>query len=115
MPDLPLLTPTADQLAWQQRRLGLFFHVGVNTYFGQEWSDGTLPASAFDPTELDLGNEDDMQTLRRELKAPGPERLFYVADGFRAGMSVEEIHALSFIDPWFLDRIEEGGFRAVRA
>src|SRR5687767_2708017 len=61
----------------------------------------------FDPTELDLGNEDDMQTLRRELKAPGPERLFYVADGFRAGMSVEEIHALSFIDPWFLDQIEE--------
>src|SRR5687767_14817949 len=58
----------------------------------------------FDPTELDLGNEDDMQTLRRELKAPGPERLFYVADGFRAGMSVEEIHALSFIDPWFLDQ-----------
>ena len=54
MPDLPLLTPTADQLAWQQRRLGLFFHVGVNTYFGKEWSDGTLPASAFDPTGLDV-------------------------------------------------------------
>ena len=61
----------------------------------------------FDPTGLDLGNEDDLQTLRREMKAPGPERLFYVADAFRAGMSVEEIHALSFIDPWFLDQIEE--------
>ena len=61
----------------------------------------------FDPTGLDLGNEDDLQTLRREMKAPGPERLFYVADAFRAGMSVEEIHALSFIDPWFLDQIEQ--------
>ncbi|WP_372014250.1 carbamoyl-phosphate synthase large subunit [Pseudoxanthomonas sp. 10H] len=61
----------------------------------------------FDPTGLDLGNEDDLATLRRELKAPGPERLFYVADAFRAGMSVEDIHALSFIDPWFLDQIEE--------
>ncbi|KAF1017287.1 MAG: Carbamoyl-phosphate synthase large chain [Stenotrophomonas maltophilia] len=61
----------------------------------------------FDPTDLDLGSEDDLQTLRRELKAPGPERLFYVADAFRAGMSVEEIFALSFIDPWFLDQIEE--------
>ncbi|MBH1835889.1 carbamoyl-phosphate synthase large subunit [Stenotrophomonas maltophilia] len=61
----------------------------------------------FDPTGLDLANEEDLQTLRRELKAPGPERLFYVADAFRAGMSVEEIYALSFIDHWFLDQIEE--------
>ncbi|MBN6151089.1 carbamoyl-phosphate synthase large subunit [Xanthomonas sp. AmX2] len=60
-----------------------------------------------DPTGLDLGSEDDMAALRRELKAPGPERLFYVADGFRAGMSVEQVHELSFIDPWFLDQIED--------
>ena len=61
----------------------------------------------FDPTGLDLADADDLATLRRELKAPGPERLFYVADAFRAGMGVEDIHALSFIDPWFLDQIEE--------
>lgn len=60
-----------------------------------------------DPTGLDLADEDDLATLRRELKAPGPERLFYVADAFRAGMSVEQVHALSFIDPWFLDQMEE--------
>src|SRR5690606_35034653 len=48
----------------------------------------------FDPTGLDLADEEDLATLRRELKAPGPERLFYVADAFRAGMGVEEIHAL---------------------
>ncbi|WP_374013660.1 carbamoyl-phosphate synthase large subunit [Pseudoxanthomonas koreensis] len=61
----------------------------------------------FDPTGLDLASEDDLAVLRRELKAPGQDRLFYVADAFRAGMSVEDIHALSFIDPWFLDQIEE--------
>ena len=60
-----------------------------------------------DPTGLDLSSEDDLAELRRELKSPGPERLFYVADAFRAGMSVEQVHALSFIDPWFLDQIEE--------
>jgi CheY-like chemotaxis protein len=60
-----------------------------------------------DPTGLNLADEDDLAKLRRELKAPGPERLFYVADAFRAGMSVEEVHGLSFIDPWFLDQIEE--------
>jgi carbamoyl-phosphate synthase large subunit len=60
-----------------------------------------------DPTGLDLVDEDDLVKLRRELKEPGPERIFYLADAFRAGMSVEEVHALSFVDPWFLDQIEE--------
>src|SRR6187399_729665 len=59
-----------------------------------------------DPTGLDIASEDGLATLRREMKEPGPERLFYVADAFRAGMSVEDVHALSFIDPWFLDQIE---------
>jgi len=54
VPDLPPLTPTADQLAWQSQQLGMFFHYGINTYFGKEWSDGTLPAAAFDPTALDV-------------------------------------------------------------
>ncbi|QWF19381.1 carbamoyl-phosphate synthase large subunit [Lysobacter capsici] len=60
-----------------------------------------------DPTGLDLSNELDMVKLRRELKEPGPERMFHIGDAFRAGMSVEDVHALSFVDPWFLDQIEE--------
>ena len=60
----------------------------------------------FDPTGLDLANADDIALLKRELQAPGPERLFFVGDAFRAGMSVEEVFALSHIDPWFLDQIE---------
>ena len=63
--------------------------------------------SGLDPTGLDLSDADDMTVLRREMKEPSPERLFHVADAFRAGMSVEDVHALSFIDPWFLDQIEE--------
>jgi carbamoyl-phosphate synthase large subunit len=61
----------------------------------------------FDPTGLDLHDADDLATLRREVREPGPERLFYLADAFRAGLSVEDVHALSFVDPWFLDQIEE--------
>ena len=60
-----------------------------------------------DPTGLDLASEDGLLALRRELKEPGPERIFHIADAFRAGMSVEDVHALSFVDPWFLDQIEE--------
>jgi carbamoyl-phosphate synthase large subunit len=60
-----------------------------------------------DPTGLDLASDDGRATLKRELKEPGPERMFHIGDAFRAGMSVEDVHALSFVDPWFLDQIEE--------
>ncbi|WP_407351660.1 carbamoyl-phosphate synthase large subunit [Luteimonas sp. R10] len=60
-----------------------------------------------DPTGLDLGSEEGLTALRREVKEPGPDRMFHLADAFRAGMSVEDVHALSFVDPWFLDQIEE--------
>ena len=61
-----------------------------------------------DPTGLDLRSEDGLIELRRELKEPGPERLFYVADAFRAGMSAwRTCTSCRFIDPWFLDQIEE--------
>jgi len=59
-----------------------------------------------DPTGLTLSDADDLARLRREVKEAGPERIFYLADAFRAGMSVEDVHALSFVDPWFLDQIE---------
>ena len=49
----------------------------------------------------------DREVLERELGAPGPERIWYVGDAFALGMSVEEVHALTRIDPWFLDQIEE--------
>ncbi|HHW4678615.1 MAG TPA: carbamoyl-phosphate synthase large subunit [Xylella sp.] len=58
-------------------------------------------------TGLDLTSEDDLIVLKRELKVPGAERLFYVADAFRAGFGVAEVYALSHIDPWFLDQIED--------
>ncbi len=45
--------PTPQQLRWQQDELGVFFHFGINTFFDAEWSDGSLPAAGFNPTQLD--------------------------------------------------------------
>ncbi len=59
---------------------------------------------------LDLAviSDDDLKTkLRHELKMPGPERLWYVADAFRAGWTMDEVHEFSRIDPWFLVQIED--------
>ncbi|NNC25073.1 hypothetical protein HKX41_13110, partial [Salinisphaera sp. USBA-960] len=44
-----------------------------------------------DPTGLDLSSEADLTALKRELKEPGPERMFYIGDAFRAGLSVEDV------------------------
>ena len=49
----------------------------------------------------------DREAIVAELSAPGPERIWYVADAMRVGMSVEEIFNLSKIDPWFLTQIED--------
>ena len=49
----------------------------------------------------------DRDTMEAEMGNPGAERIWYVADAMRAGMSLEEIHALSHIDPWFLVQIED--------
>src|SRR5262245_20690472 len=46
-------------------------------------------------------------TLQRMLRWPNWERLWYIAEAFRAGFSVEMIYALSHIDPWFLANIQE--------
>ena len=56
---------------------------------------------------LDLDLDDAKETLRQELKSPGPNRLWYVADGFRMGWTVQELFDLTYIDPWFLVQIEE--------
>jgi len=62
--------------------------------------------SGFDPI-LDRGHEDASDILRRELSNPGGERIWYIADGFRFGLSLEELHELTAIDPWFLAEIED--------
>jgi len=49
----------------------------------------------------------DVDVIENELGDPGPERIWYVADAFRCGMNLDEIHALSHIDPWFLAQIED--------
>lgn len=48
-----LLSPTDAQLAWQRMGMGMFIHFGLNTFADREWSDGTLPAGSFDPSDLD--------------------------------------------------------------
>ncbi len=45
------------------------------------------------------------EMLRHQLQNPGPERLWYIADAFRVGWSIEEVQKFTAIDPWFLVQI----------
>jgi carbamoyl-phosphate synthase large subunit len=45
--------------------------------------------------------------IERKLISPCAERIFYIRHAFRAGFSLEEIHRLTHIDPWFLQNIRE--------
>ncbi len=56
---------------------------------------------------VDLNADDAGDKMRREMRHPGPDRLLYVADAFRSGMSLEEVHESSKIDPWFLAQVED--------
>ena len=49
----------------------------------------------------------DRETIEEELGEPGPERIWYVGDAFAQGFTLEEVHELTHIDPWFLAQIQE--------
>ncbi len=48
-----------------------------------------------------------VRDMRDRLRVPKCDRIFHVADALRLGMSVEEISALTRIDPWFLANIQQ--------
>ncbi len=49
----------------------------------------------------------DLDTITKEIGVPGPERIWYVGDAFRMGMSVEEVFNISKIDTWFLTQLKD--------
>ena len=63
-------------------------------------------SAGFEP-KVNLQEEDFAAHIRRDLTTPGAERLWYVGDAFRAGMTVDEVFEVSAIDRWFLVQIED--------
>jgi carbamoyl-phosphate synthase large subunit len=64
--------------------------------------DGLTPIAT-----LPLADDDARNALLEELRMPGPHRLRYVADAFRAGLSMDEVHRACRIDPWFLVQVDD--------
>ncbi|MBK9218276.1 MAG: carbamoyl-phosphate synthase large subunit [Uliginosibacterium sp.] len=51
--------------------------------------------------------ECDREELEHELASPGAERIWYVGQAFREGYSLDAVHQLTKIDPWFLAQLED--------
>ncbi len=56
---------------------------------------------------VDLEADDAKDIIRQEIRQAGGERLWYVADAFRYGMTLEQVFEATAIEPWFLVQIEE--------
>ena len=56
--------------------------------------------------EVEIEGAPDKDAIRAVLIEPRPNRILYVAQAFRHGLTIEEIHAACFFDPWFLEQIK---------
>ena len=63
-------------------------------------------ATGFNPM-VDPEHEESLSIIKQDLVTPKADRIYYVADAFRAGMTLEEIYAECMIDPWFLVQIQD--------
>ena len=49
----------------------------------------------------------DLDVITKEMGEPRSERIWYVGDAFRMGMSIQQVFNISKIDPWFLAQIKD--------
>ncbi|CUX96626.1 carbamoyl-phosphate synthase large subunit [Candidatus Doolittlea endobia] len=106
--DFEKFTGTNDRLSTQMKSVGEVMAIGRTQQESLQKALRGLEvgATGFDP-KINLNDSAALTTLRRELKEAGSERIWYVADAFRAGMSVDGVFNLTNIDRWFLVQIEE--------
>jgi len=96
--------PTADSRLTTQMK-----SVGEVMAMGRTFQESFQKALRGLEVGVDGMNEktQDREVLEKELGEPGPERIWYVGDAFAAGWTVDEVFALTKIDPWFLVQIEQ--------
>ncbi len=101
--------PTADaRLTTQMKSVGEVMSIGrtLQESMHKALRGLEVGATGFDPI-VDLESAGAKEKIISELKTPGAERIWYVADALRIGMSVEEIFDCCMIDPWFVVQIQD--------
>ena len=99
----------ADRLTTQMKSVGEVMAIGRTFQESLQKALRGLETGVdgFNPIMKSVETEDEWAKLRHDLKMAGSQRLWYVADAFRHGLSMEEVGELTAIDPWFLAQIKE--------
>ena len=96
--------PEADPvLTTQMKSVGEVMSIGRTFRESLQKSLRSLESGSYGMEEVG----GDLEKIKMKLKIPGVERFWYVAQAFRAGMSVEEIYEHTAIDPWFLNHMKQ--------
>ncbi len=97
-----------DRLTTQMKSVGEVMAIG------RTFQESLQKALRGLETELDGLNEpaisddeDALERIQREMRVPKGERLLFVAEAFRRGMTIDEIHQCCKIDLWFLAQIQD--------
>ncbi|MBV2235496.1 MAG: carbamoyl-phosphate synthase large subunit [Sterolibacterium sp.] len=92
-----------DRLTTQMKSVGEVMAIGRTFQESFQKALRGLELGYYGLDELDA----EAVEIERELVNPGPERVWYLAQAFRNGLSQEEIFQLTKIDPWFLAQLED--------
>lgn len=96
---------TPNKLSTEMKSVGEVMAIGTNFQASLQKAIRGLEIGRTGLQPLCL--HDDMAVIRGHLREPTPDRLWYIADAFRKGMSLDEIYQESKVDPWFLAQIQE--------
>jgi carbamoyl-phosphate synthase large subunit len=100
-----------DRLGTQMKSVGEVMAIGRSFQESFQKALRGLEIGIFGLEEIvkqdELSAEQKEELYRTELRLPGASRIWYVADAFRSGYSMEQIFNMSAIDPWFLVQIEQ--------
>ena len=92
-----------DRLTTQMKSVGEVMAIGRTFQESFQKALRGLEVGVYGLDEVEADEED----LEHELANPGAQRIWYVGQAFREGMSLDKVHQLTRIDPWFLTQIED--------
>jgi len=97
-----------DRLTTQMKSVGEVMAIGSTFQESLQKAIRGLETdkSGLDPI-IDISADDARGKVRSELLSAGADRIYYLADAFRMGMTKKEVFNLSKIDPWFLAQVED--------
>ena len=97
-----------DRLTTQMKSVGEVMAIGRNQQESLQKALRGLEvgATGLNPI-LDPQDDEAMSKLKYELQNPGAERIWYIGDAFRMGMSVDEVFSYTNVDRWYLVQLEE--------